>query len=196
MFYIKGMKNNHPIVVLVRGLPGSGKTYLANRLQESLGKENVVLLDPDAINTDSEEYKEHVRSQIAEGVDKSLHLYRFSRAKAYKGIEGDKIIIWNQPFTNIDIFNKMVGRLKDHALEFNKKLSILVVEVEIDPDVAKNRIIERKKNGGHGPSGDIWNQFVNDYKSFSEEGYNTITVRGDGNVSESVMNIEEALKSL
>lgn len=196
MFYIKEMKNNHPIVVLVRGLPGSGKTYLANRLQESLGKENVVLLDPDAINTDSEEYKEHVRSQIAEGVDKSLHLYRFSRAKAYKGIEDDKIIIWNQPFTNIDIFNKMVGRLKDHALEFNKKLSILVVEVEIDPAVAKNRIIERKKNGGHGPSGDIWSQFVNDYKSFSKEGYNTITVRGDGNVSESVMNIEEALKAL
>lgn len=195
MLYIKVMKDNHPILILIRGLPGSGKTYVAIKLQERLGKKCVVMLDPDNININSKEYSEHVKAQMAEGVDKSLFLYRFLRAEAYKGIENDRIIIWNQPFTNIEIFNKMIGRLKDHAAEYNKQLSILVVEVEVESSVAKRRILERKRSGGHGPSENTWMRFIKDYKSIAKEGYNTVTVYGNNDVSESVSEIEKALAS-
>lgn len=196
MRYIKIMKNNHPIVILVRGLPGSGKTYVATKLQEALGKDSVVMLDPDGIDTNSEEYREHVKAQIAEGVDESLHLYRFSRARAYQGIEDNKIIIWNQPFTNLEIFNKMVVRLKDHAAAHNKYMPILVVEVELDHKIAKERMLARKKAGGHGPSEGTWTRFVKDYKSFADDGYSTVTVHGDDDVLESVSRIQKALHSL
>lgn len=190
------MKNTHPIAILVRGLPGSGKTYIATKLQEKLGNDQVVMCDPDGIDTNSKEYREHVKTMVDEGVDDSLHLYRFSRARAYKGIEDNKIIIWNQPFTNLEIFNKMVGRLTDHATTHSKHLPILVVEVEIEPAKAKARVEARKNAGGHGPSEEIWKRFVNDYKSFAPNGYNTVTVYGDEEVSESVSKVEEALRQL
>ncbi|CAN5656934.1 hypothetical protein BH23PAT2_BH23PAT2_05910 [soil metagenome] len=190
------MEKNHPIAILVRGLPGSGKTYIATKLQDKLGNDRVVMCDPDAIDTNTKEYRDHVKAQIAEGVDESLHLYRFSRARAYQGIEDNKIIMWNQPFTNLEIFNKMVGRLTDHAATHNKHLPILVVEVEIDPSKARARVEERKKAGGHGPSEETWKRFVNDYKSFATDGYNTVTAYGDDEVSVSVSKVEEALREL
>ena len=190
------MQTNHPIVVLIRGLPGSGKSYIANRLQNSLGKDITVMLDPDAVDINSQEYKNHVDEQIKEGVDERLHLYRFSRAKAYKGIEEDKIILWNQPFTNLDVFNKMVARLKDHASLHHKKMPILVVELQIDPDIAKERMLKRKQVGGHGPSDETWLRFVNDYKSFAEHGYKTITIQGNNDVDDSVAKIKTTITSL
>lgn len=192
----KNMHPSHPVAILIRGLPGSGKTYLAKTLGNEIGEDKVVLLDPDAIDTKSQEYLEHTKSLAAEGVDEKLHLYRFSRAKAYHGIEEDKIIIWNQPFTNLEIFNKMVGRLRDHAEKHHKKLPILVVEVEIDHALAKRRLLERKNTGGHGPSDETWSRFINDYKSFATEGYNTVTVYGSDDVSLSVSKVLKALSKL
>lgn len=187
---------NHPIVVLVRGLPGSGKSYLANKVAQALETDRVVELDPDATDYESREYKEHVNSQKAQGVDESLHAYRFLRAKAYKGIEENKIVIWNQPFTNKVIFQKMVGRFYDHAHKHNKKMEILVVQVEIDPSMAKQRLNVRKKNGGHGPSDNTFNRFTNDYHIFKDAGYNSITVNGDNSVTKSVQQVIKSIYSL
>jgi len=187
---------DQPVVILIRGLPGSGKTYLARALQEAIGGDRVVMLDPDAIDFQSQEYLEHVKKLTAEGVDPQLHAYRFSRAKAYKGIEDNKIIIWNQPFTNLEIFNKMVGRLRDHARGHNRDLWILVVEVMLDPAAAKQRIDDRKQTGGHGPSDETFARFTKDYQSFANEGYQTVTVPGDADLKTSVSTVVEALKHL
>jgi len=187
---------DQPVVILIRGLPGSGKTYLARALQEAIGGDRVVMLDPDAIDFQSQEYLEHVKKLTAEGVDPQLHAYRFSRAKAYKGIEDNKIIIWNQPFTNLEICNKMAGRLRHHAQEHKLDLSILVVEVMLDPAVAKQRMVERKQAGGHGPSEETFTRFINDYQSFAGEGYKTVTVRGDADLEASVAAVMAALKHL
>ncbi len=187
---------NYPAVVIIRGLPGSGKTYLATKLQESIGADKVVLLDPDATDYESEEYKKHVSVQTQEGVDPKLHAYRFLRAKAYKGIASGKVIIWNQPFTNLEIFNKMVANLRLQASEHTTTLSILVVEVEIDATVAKERVEKRKQEGGHGPSDDTFNRFVNDFTSFREHGYNTVTLHGKDDISVSISSVKQALDKL
>jgi adenylate kinase family enzyme len=187
---------NQPIIILVRGLPGSGKTYIAKRLRKTLGESHVVMLDPDDTDYTSREYIEHSKAQTAEGVDKKLHPYRFLRSNAYKGIESDKIIIWNQPFTNLEIFHKMVGRLREHAAEHNKKLAILVVEVEIDRELAKQRVDSRKQQGGHGPSDDTFNRFVDDYKSFEGEGFEIASVSGQDVVDASVQKIIKAIEKL
>jgi len=189
-------ESNHPTLIVVRGMPGSGKSYLASELQKTLGSDKVVMLDPDATDYESEAYKEHVKAQIAEGVDPKLHAYRFLRAQAYDGIAARKVVIWNQPFTNLEIFNKMVDRLRTHASEHHTHLPILVVEVEIDPEVAKERVLERKRQGGHGPSDNTLAQRINDYKSFADEGYETVTVHGEDDVSSSVSSVVQALQDL
>jgi predicted ABC-type ATPase len=185
-----------PTVILVRGLPGSGKTHLTFELKKALDEDKVVMLDPDATDYDSQPYHEHVKQQTAEGVDPSLHAYRFLRAQAFKGIEEDKIVIWNQPFTNLEIFNKMSAKLREHAAQHNKQLAILVVEVVVDHEIAKQRVQQRKLSGGHGPSDDTFTRFANDYKSFASEGYNTVTIHGDEDVAKSVATVVDALEKL
>jgi len=186
----------HPIIILIRGLPGSGKSYLAAELENALGKDVTVMLDPDAIDYESQEYKDHVAAQIAEGVDPALHAYRFSRNKAYQGIADHKIVMWNQPFTNLEIFNKMVDRFKEQAEEHHVSLPILVVEVNISPELAKQRVEERKKQGGHGPSDNLFGRYVNDYKTYADEGYDVVAVQGDGDTATSVATIVERVRSL
>lgn len=185
-----------PILVLMRGVPGSGKSYLADALRDRLGGEEVVMLDPDATDYESEEYKEHTRKLTEEGVDPKLHAYRFLRAQAYDGIAQRKIIIWNQPFTNLEIFKKMIKRMQDQADANKVRLVILIVEVEIDPDKAKSRVEKRKADGGHGPSDEGFMRFVDDYTSFAHLGFKTVTVHGESDVSDSAALVAETIEDI
>jgi thymidylate kinase len=191
---------DHPTLVILRGLPGSGKSYITNILKNSLadqvGTSSIVILDPDATDYSSAEYLAHTKALTDEGVDSILHAYRYLRSKAYKGIETKKIIVWNQPFTNLEIFNKMISGLKSYAQDHKTTLNVLVVEVEIDPSTAKKRVNKRKLNGGHGPSDNTFKRFTNDYASFAPHGYNTVTVYGDDDASASVLTIMHALEDI
>lgn len=183
----------HPTLVIVRGLPGSGKTYLAAELQKNLASRDVIALDPDKTDYQSQAYVDHVKKLTEDGVDPKLFAYRFLRAQAYKGIEQHKTIIWNQPFTNLEIFHKMISGLRNYAQEHGTQLEVLVVEVNVDPVVAKRRVDERKASGGHGPSNATFERFVSDYKSFAPEGYQVVAVDGQRNVTESVAAVVRAL---
>ena len=185
-----------PTLILVRGMPGSGKSHLAAELRHELGNDLVVALDPDATDYGSKEYQAHTERLTQEGVDPKLHAYRFLRGQAYDGIVSGKIIIWDQPFTNLEIFNTMVERLRVHASEHGKELSILVVEVEIDPATATARVMHRKQRGGHGPSDKTLAARISDYRTFAAEGYQTVVVRGDGDVRSSVASVLDALHKL
>lgn len=191
---------SHPILILIRGLPGSGKSYIAIKLNAALqslyGPDSTVVLDPDATDYTSEAYLQHVKDQTAEGVDPILHPYRFLRAQAYSGITGNKIIVWNQPFTGLDSFLKVTDRLQEYAKEHDTTLPMLVVEVNLDPEVAKARVDARKQAGGHGPSDATFQRFANDYKSFAEHGFTTIAVQGDADTSQSVATILQAIQNL
>lgn len=188
-------KQQRPKIILIRGLPGSGKTHVARALLKALGANDVVLLDPDAIDFESSAYKEHTQAATAEGVDPKLHAYRYLRAQAYRGIAERKTIIWNQPFTNLEIFNKMVTNLRLEALKNNTEIKLIVVEVAVNPETAKRRVMDRKKRGGHGPSDTTFERFIADYSSFALHGYKTVAVRGDTDVTESVRRILTALET-
>lgn len=185
-----------PLLVFIRGLPGSGKSYLAERLAMALPDDEVIVLDPDAIDYEGVAYGKHVEAQNTEGVDEKLHPYRFLRAQAYKAIEDGKIILWNQPFTNLELFHKVVARLQQYAGEHGKDLSTLIIEVTIDESTAKTRVKQRKDKGGHGPSNKTFDKFINDYTSFANEGFQTIEVNGNGDVNKSVEAVKDAISSL
>ncbi len=190
----------HPLLILIRGLPGSGKTYIAKdlrkKLEKQFGDSSTVMLDPDATDYTSQAYADHVVEQTKDGVDPILHPYRFLRAQAYDAITSDKIILWNQPFTSLDSFQKVTTRLQEYATEHSKELPMLVVEVEVNPTVAKQRVDERKQAGGHGPSDKTFTRFTNEFASFAEHGFNTLTVNGEDNVDTSNEKITTAMQEL
>lgn len=183
---------NRPILVLIRGLPGSGKSYLSAAIQQLLGGP-VVVLDPDATDYSSTAYAEYVQNVTAQGVDPSLHAYRFLREQAYAGVTAHRIILWNQPFTNREIFQKMTSGLINYATNSGTTLDILVVELGVDTAIAKARVTERKQAGGHGPSDAAFNRFTNDYVSFADEGFPTLSLDGSKDIQTSANKVVEKI---
>jgi predicted kinase len=188
--------NAGPILVIIRGVPGSGKSYLAAALKESLGQDAAVILDPDAIDQTNEAYLDFSRQLTLEGVDRKFHPYRFSRAQAYAAIEANKVVIWNQAFVNLDGFGKTVKNLQAYAAEHDRQLPLLVVEVSVNEATAKQRIAKRQAMGGHDVPDETFARFVGDYASFSEKGYNVVSVNGENDVAVSVAAVKKALGTL
>jgi hypothetical protein len=172
-----------PILVLIRGLPGSGKSYLADTLRDSIGKDQVVLLDPDAIDLQSTEYLAICETLRSEGIEEKFYPNRFLKAKAHEAVVAHKIIIWNQPFTDLGGFERTIDNVRTFASEQHIPMPILLVEVEINHDIANERITTRRQQGGHGPSADRFARFINDYVSFADKGYPTIIVNGEDDVA-------------
>ncbi len=190
------MNPSAPILILVRGLPGSGKTHVAVALQEALGKERTLILDPDDLDLESQAYHELSAMLTAQGVDEKFHPYRFLRAQAYEGINTGKVIIWTQAFTDLTGFSKTVLNLQNYAKEHDTHLPLLVVEVEVGHDVAKERAAEREARTGRSVPEDAFARFIRDYRSFASEGFNTVTVHGEDDVNASVKTIMSALEAL
>jgi predicted ABC-type ATPase len=185
-----------PSLIMVRGLPGSGKSYLAVALQESIGKDKAIILDPDAIDQSSKEYIDLCKTLTAEGIEGKFFPNRFLKQKGYEAISEHKIIIWNQAFTLLEGFNRSVKSLQDFAAEHDIELPTLVVEVEISENTAKQRVAKREQQGGHGVTEEAFARFINDYVSFVDKGYNTVTVHGENDISVSIPAVMGALKEL
>jgi predicted kinase len=186
-----------PIIILIRGLPGSGKSYLANALQDTLGADNVVMLDPDAIDKEAPAYKKHSQVLAAEGIEEKFHPFRFLRAQARQAIIDKKIAIWNQPFSDPGGYARTLESLRTYAAEQQASSPILLVEVEVTPEIAKARVADRKEQGGHGPSPRHFDTYASGHTSFADKGQDhTVTVGGKGDVSTSVATVMDALQKL
>jgi len=185
-----------PILILIRGLPGSGKSHLAAELQKRIGSSNVVTLDPDATDYSSKAYTDLSKSLTQEGVDAKFHPYRFLRGQAYTGITERKVIIWNQGFTSLDGFNKTIINLQAFAAEHGTTLPVLVVEVEVTPAVAQKRIAQRADKNGHDVPEQTFKRFLQDYQTFAGQGHNPVVVNGEDDVAVSAAVVMQALHDL
>jgi len=185
-----------PVLVLIRGLPGSGKTYLANALQAALGADKVVLLDPDAIDFTSETYQVHTQDLTAAGIEEKFHPYRFLLANMRASILAHKIILWNQPFSDLGGFQRTLENVRTFAAEHGTRLPILLVEIEISPNAAKARVARRKEQGGHGPSPDRFDGYAATHASFADKGVDyAVSVNGEDDVTVSAGAVIQALHS-
>ncbi len=180
--------NQSTTIIMMRGLPGSGKSQIARVVQAQL-QNHVVVLDPDGIDFSSEAYI-LMASQLREsGVDEKLYPYRFLRSQAHTAIENGKIVLWNQAFTHQDLLDRTIKNLTVYAHEVGKEVEIFVVEVDIEPDKALNRIQDRVMNGGHDVPQEVFNRFVREYTTFESYGYPIIRISGDDDPAKSALKI-------
>ncbi len=187
------MSNVTPKLIIVRGIPGGGKSYLAVALQSQLGPDNVEVLDPDAVNKEADDFKSLANSLRAEGVDEKFFPFRYLRAKAHAAIQSGKIIIWNQAFNDFAGFKLTVEKLVAFAADNGTELPVLVVEVEVSRATARARIDERAHRGGHMVSDERLDKFFAEYQSFAGKEYQTLTVNGE---ADSAVSVEQVLAVL
>lgn len=182
-----------PYLVIIRGIPGSGKSYVARHLAEGFSSDEYVILDPDEINTETQDYKQLIRQLLADNVDEKFHQYRYLRRRAHFGIENDKLIIWNQAFTSLKGLELTLNNLLDHAKKNSKVLQVLIVEVEVDPATARSRIEARVEAGGHDVPQSAFDQFLEDYSTWTDGQYPTLVVDGTEEISKITSLIKEQL---
>ncbi len=186
----------HSTLLMVRGMPGSGKSYFAAELQNAIGLDRVVMLDPDTIDFQSHDYLKFTETPFALEVDPKIQPFRYLKSQAFDGIASGKIIIWNQPFTNRGMFDRLIASLQDYASDHGVTLSTLLVEVTVDAATSKERVQQRIRGGGHGPSDDTLDKRIRDYESFADTGYETVSVDGTGDIAVSVATVREAMNRL
>ncbi len=182
-----------PALIMIRGLPGSGKSYVADALRTALGADKVVILDPDKIDKTAPAYIDLCAKLTAEGVEDKFFPNRFLKTQGYDALAAGKYVIWNQAFTDLMGFTRSMGSLQEFAAEHDIPLPVLVVEVEISHDTAKQRVAQREAQGGHGVSEEAFARFISAYRSFADDGFNTVTVDGDADVAASVAAVRTAL---
>ncbi len=182
-----------PVLVLMRGLPGSGKSFLSAALQQSIGKHHVVLLDPDAIDYNSEDYHEFIQKLKSENVDEKLFPYRYLRSKAYAAAREQKIVIWNQAFTNADLVERTIDNIVMNAGSEGVDLAGCIVELSIDLETAKRRIAERVNAGLHDVSDTAYERFLADFAPMQTSKYLIVRIDGTRDVTELVDEIQKAL---
>ena len=180
-------------LIIVRGVPGGGKSYLAEALRASIGEDDIIILDPDRIDKAGATFTELSAQLSAEGVDEKFHPYRFLRQTGYDALSAGKSVIWTQAFNDFNGFEITIKRMQEFAEAHNIPLRVLVVEVEIDGTVARDRIKQRAAGGGHDVPNENLSQFISGYESFVGRGYETVVVNGADTTDESIATIKSAL---
>jgi hypothetical protein len=173
------MHKSSATLLFIRGIPGSGKSFLATELLKSLN--NVVLLDPDTIDFNDPEYVTFSKELTNDNLDVIIHPFRWLRKKACESVKPGALIIWNQPFTNRGVFDRLVNFIQNEADKKNVAVHVLVLEVDVTQEVAYERILSRISAGGHGPTKKTFASRATDYVSF-EDGYDTLHLDGTTDV--------------
>lgn len=180
-----------PALIIIRGIPGSGKTSIARGLTEALG--NVEHIDPDDVDVASEVYRDFSRSLSAQGIDEKFHMYRYLNAKARAAIDAGSVLIWNQAFIDFKGLSITIERLREYADGRGIPLPVLVVNVAIDPAVARRRTEARAAQDGRIIDDDVMARFIRDYVPLDQAAYPSITVQGADPVATSVTAVVDAL---
>lgn len=127
-------------LVIIRGIPGSGKSTIASCLSQNLGAR--------ALRIDPDEYRYKAVLQPPQRSEDRNELFDKLANKALEALRLGKIVIWDQALTNLD--ENLIDRIKSVIMP----TPILLVEIEIPEDKAWARVEQREKEGSQtGPEG-------------------------------------------
>ncbi len=189
MLKVATNKTRRSIVVFIRGLPGAGKTFLAQKLQKEIG-DNCLVLDPDGIKNHSLEYQLFIKdlARREPHLSPKFFPYRFLRNQALIHLKKGGLVIWDQPWSNLNGLKVTIEYLTKNL---SQAPLVIIVELEIAPDKAYQRIRKRIESGGHGPSRTTFLQFVNRFRSVITSQYfeNILVIKLDAtNISKQTIN--------
>src|SRR3990172_3664168 len=142
---VKEVFSKSSTLLIIRGIPGSGKTKLAQELSERIGKNKIALLDPDCIDTAGIEYSQFISdlAKVDPALDQKYYPYRYLMQQARDSLRVGKIVICNQPFTDLCVLKRTVDLLDEYSMGISSSRHVVIIEQEASEDLARQRIARR-----------------------------------------------------
>jgi len=136
-----------PLLLFVRGLPGSGKTTVTDTLAETPLLCDAEYLDPDRVNKKQEAYLRHVSKQPADLSNKTV-LYRFLLTKAIAALQTGRHVVWEQPWSWAEGIEITLAKIRN-ALGTIITVDPIIIELTVEFEKATERVSERYRQGEH-----------------------------------------------
>lgn len=145
-------------ITLIRGLPGSGKTMLGKTMVMNY-PDAVLYLNPDEVDVNSADFCAFLESDSHRPASIRTKLYRYNLQLAMSATRTGVDVIWDQPWSRVDGLVYTIDEIKSVAPES----AVSLIEVHIEPEEATRRVRERIANGGHGPSEETMDRFIQEF---------------------------------
>ncbi|KAJ3386483.1 hypothetical protein HDU92_002436 [Lobulomyces angularis] len=142
-------KNQKKSVILVTGLPGSGKSTIANYIQNLFGEKNCALIRTDFVRKFLGGFNNFEEMIMKKG-DKELYTKDFSKKTyseclnlARQNLTEKNLVVVDGTFNNFeDLMN-----FENLVEEFEGDINFYIIEVKVfDKSVLESRILERKND--------------------------------------------------
>jgi len=184
--------NQKGFLLIVRGLPGSGKTTAIDRattLSASLR------LDPDKVDTLSSEFVSF-SEQCPKTLPVKKKIYRYLLRKACVMLHMGKIVVWEQPWRSRDLFILTLENIAVIGYDIQSPdisalpFAVIIVEIYVSSEEALTRVSERSIKGRHPLTPEDFSQFNEPLEPFNNLGFPFARFDGTQTPSELARDIE------
>lgn len=142
---------NKGLLLIVRGLPGSGKTTCIN---EVTILSDSVRLDPDKVDIFSPEFVSF-SEEYPPTLPIKKKVYRYLLQKACAALPQGKVVVWEQPWRNRDLFLLTLQNIATIGYGIQSPqlsslpFKVAIIEISISSDEALDRVTKRFEKRSH-----------------------------------------------
>jgi hypothetical protein len=162
-------------LLIVRGLPGCGKTTVIDELFKLPEFSQAIRLDPDKVDTTSLEFASFCETFSLRSPDLPLKkkIYRCLLYRACSSLKEGKIVVWEQPWRSRELLLltlENIGAIA-YIMKDPLDLSVLpffvgIVEISIKEDDAGKRVEVRSQKKEHPLTPEGFREFIGSLESF------------------------------
>ena len=116
------------MIIVVSGLPGTGKSYFAEKLSDRLG----------AVHFNSDKLRNALHARGKYTIDDKLHIYRVMAEEADHVLDQGKSVIVDATFYKHEMIDLFTMLAKDHASP------IRFIKIEADETLVRERLQRRR----------------------------------------------------
>lgn len=164
------------LFIIIRGIPGSGKTLFGRALSK---KFSCAFLEPENINL--KKFKTFAPDLLDE-IPRRRKIYRFLLHKTVYLLSKGRSVVWAQPWRKNDRIDLTIRNIvskttstkilhiwKKSLANLIKKisLSVIVIEMEVSSNVAKERVKKRNRDSKHNLKMILFAEYVKTFENFN-----------------------------
>src|SRR5688572_4104905 len=116
------------MIIIVLGLPGTGKSYFAEKLSDRIA----------AVHINSDKLRNALQARGKYTIEDKLHVYRVMAKKTDQALHQGKSVIVDATFYKREMVDLFIKLAKDHAVP------VRIIKIEADETLVQERLQKRR----------------------------------------------------